>query len=100
MPAPVNVKPRTHSAPPATHDEAPSHGACSQGTRMSITKPLSRVAAVTLLSCIGFQAGAADTEFNPVAREPRTAVDDGTAGVIFKLRGDTSTAKLSTGADR
>ena len=68
---------------------------------MPLAKHLSRVAFFTVLA-VSAVSSAADTEFNPVAREPRQAANE-TTGVIFKLRGDgagASIAKLSGGGDR
>lgn len=68
-----------------------------------VTKHLRRVALGLMVSVAALSAGAADTEFNPVQREPRNAATATTAGVIFKLRSSgagASIAKLSTGSDR
>jgi serine protease len=68
-----------------------------------IRKPLCRVALGLLISLGAIAAGAADTEFNPVAHEPRNAQGTASVGVIFKLKADgagASIAKLSTGSDR
>jgi serine protease len=69
---------------------------------MPIVKHLSRIAFAWLAGS-ALNAGAAETEFNPVAREPRHATAHDTAGVIFKLRGGPAGAslmKLSTGTER
>lgn len=68
---------------------------------MPLVKHLNRIALVVLLAASGF-ATAADTEFNPVAREPHQAANE-TMGVIFKLRSEgtgAAIAKLSTSTDR
>ena len=67
------------------------------------SKPLRRVTLGLLVCIAALTASAADTEFNPVAREPRNASTAASVGVIFKLRADgagASIAKLSTGSDR
>src|SRR5262245_34059904 len=83
-------------------DNSPTLPASLQGPFM-YTKPLSRVALAAWLACTGISVGATDTEFNPVAREPRNVTDNGSANVIFKLRSNpagAAIAKLSTGTDR
>jgi hypothetical protein len=63
--------------------------------------PLRRVSLGLLVWGVTLSAGAADTEFNPVAREPRDAAE--TVGVIFKLRADgagTAVAKLADASER
>lgn len=67
------------------------------------SKHLRRVALGLLATLAALSVGAADTEFNPVDREPRGDVTSADVGVIFKLRADgvgASIAKLSTGSDR
>ena len=64
---------------------------------------LRRVALGFLVSVTALAAGAADTEFNPVAHEPRNVDAPAHVGIIFKLRADgvgASIAKLATGSDR
>jgi serine protease len=66
-------------------------------------KHLRRVTLALLVSVAALSAGAADTEFNPVSREPRDVDTAATVSVIFKLRADgagASISKLATGADR
>jgi serine protease len=67
------------------------------------SKHLRHIAMGLLVSVGALAAGAPDTEFNPVAREPRAAAAAVPAGVILKLRGDGAgalLAKLATGPDR
>jgi serine protease len=66
-------------------------------------KHLRRVVPGLLIFLAAWSAAAADTEFNPVAREPRAAANAASVGVIFKLRADgdgAAIAKLATGVDR
>ncbi len=68
-----------------------------------VSKPLRCAALGLVVSIAALSAGAADTEFNPVARQPRTSAAATSVGVIFKLRADGAGAtisKLSTGSDR
>jgi serine protease len=68
-----------------------------------LSKPLRCVALGLLTSIAAWAASAADTEFNPVAREPANSQTTASVGVIFKLRPDgagASISKLSTGSDR